>query len=81
MQHFKDSVEYLDELTEYGTTTYTKCLNDIVKLIIERKVDAAVPILVEARAPFEALAPSAQIVWVKVLNATPTTGEDREVKF
>lgn len=45
MQHFKDSIEYLDKLTEYGTAAYTECMDNMIKLMTKRRVEAAVPIL------------------------------------
>lgn len=56
IQYLKDSAKYLDELTKYGATVYTECMDDMIKLMTEREVKAAIPILVEARAPFGALA-------------------------
>lgn len=51
MQHFRSFSEYLDELTEYGTVTYAKCLDDMAKLMIERGVVAVVMILAKVKAP------------------------------
>lgn len=58
LQHFKDSPKYLDELTEYDTTTFTKCMDNMIKLMTEREVEVIVLILVKARAPFVAIASS-----------------------
>lgn len=54
MQYFRDFAEYLDELMKYGTAAYAECLNDMVKLMTEREVNAAILILVEARTLFRA---------------------------
>lgn len=66
----------MDELTEYGSAAYAKCLDDMVKLMIEKGVNAAVLILAEVRAAFGASTFSTQIVRVEVLDITPTAGED-----
>lgn len=36
IQHFKDSVEYLDELTKYGNMAYIEYMEDMIKQMIER---------------------------------------------
>lgn len=43
VQHFWDSVEYLDKLTKYNATTDVKFLNDMAKLMIKRGVKIAIP--------------------------------------
>lgn len=62
VQHFRDSVEYLDKLTKYSTTAYMEFINDMIKLMTERGIEAVIPILAEARASFRAPVSSTQIV-------------------
>lgn len=80
VQHFRDLAKYLDKLTYYGTIMYIKWLDDMAKLMTERRVEVAVSILVEARAPFKAFMSSTQTVWVKVPDVIPTADEDWKVR-
>lgn len=59
----------MNKLIEYGTTTYTECLVDMVKLITKRGIDAAILILAEVRAPFSAFSSSAQTMQIEVPDA------------
>lgn len=76
MHYFRDSAKYLNELTKYGTVAYAEYLDDMVKLMIERGIDVAIPILAEARASFGASVSSTQAVLVKVLDVAPAAGEN-----
>lgn len=60
IQHFRDSVDYKDEFTNYGTIAYVKCIDDKLKLVTKRRVEVAVPILTEATTSYKALASSVQ---------------------
>lgn len=74
-------MEYIDELTEYGTTAYVKCLDDMVKLLIEKEVKATVLILAEVSASFGvASAPLAYTVQVELLDVGLLAGKDQEVE-
>lgn len=42
MQHFKDSVEYQDELTKYAIIAYVECIDDTIKLVAERGVKVVI---------------------------------------
>lgn len=41
VQHFRGFVEYLEKLTEYSTAAYTKCMEDMIKLITKKRVEVA----------------------------------------
>lgn len=54
VKHFKDFTKCLDELTEYGTMVYVKCTDNMIKLMIERRVKVVVLIFAKTKALCEA---------------------------
>lgn len=69
----------MNELTEYDTTTYTKCLDDMIKLMTERGIKVAILILVKGKAPFRALAFQVQTVQVEPSKGGAAISEDQKV--
>lgn len=58
---------------------YVECMDNMIKLMTERGLEATVSILAETKAPLGALASFIQTVHVELSDVSLAAGKDREV--
>lgn len=60
---------------------FIECIGDMIKLMIEKGVEAVVPIIAQAKRAYSALASPSLTVRVEFLEVSPTTINGPEVGF
>lgn len=57
IKHFRACTGHTVELSEYTIVAFVECINDIIKLMIDRGIEGAIPILIEAKNSYGPLHP------------------------
>lgn len=76
MKHFKASADHDTELVKYAIVAYVKCISNMIKLMIEMGIEAAVLVLTEAKNLYGPPASLSRTTRVELYKANLTAGED-----
>lgn len=80
VEHFRASTDHHIKLSEYVVMAYIKCIGYMIKPMTKRGIEAAVPILVEAKKSYTPFASPFYTTRVELPKATSTTGDDQKVE-
>lgn len=78
-KNFRNSINYQDKLTDYGTIVYVECIDDMIKLVTKIEVKTAISTLPKVNFSYEALVSSIQTIQVELPKADLATGKVQEV--
>lgn len=68
-------MDYNTELLEYAVMAYMECIGDMIKLMTEREVKAAILILGKVKKSYGSLISPSQSVRVELPKASPITSD------
>lgn len=70
----------LEEVPEYATVAYVACIDEMIKLMIDRRIKAAVLVLMEVKILYGPPESPSQTIWVELSKASSIVGDDQEVE-
>lgn len=72
-------MDYVTELSEYATVAYVEYIGDMIKLITERGIEAAVSVLAKVKKSYGPLTSPFQTTKLELPEASCTVGNGQEI--